>query len=76
MAAARRSIGRLAARLLGWALLGVGGLTVWGHLALGSGKGGEAFAMLLVVLGLPSFLAGAVVLWLTRGRSADGPPSD
>ncbi|MFD1627772.1 hypothetical protein [Azospirillum griseum] len=76
MAAARRSIGRLAARLLGWALLAIAALTLWAHLALGSGKGGEAFAMMLVVLGVPSFLAGAVVLWLTRGRPTGGPPTD
>ncbi len=76
MAAAKRSIGRLAARLLGAVLLAVAALTVWGYVALGSGKGGEAFAMLALVIGLPSFLVGALVLWRARRRLADGPPAD
>lgn len=76
MAVVKRSIGRLVARLFGAVLLAIAALTVWGHLALGNGKGGEAFAMLVVVLGLPSFLAGSVVLWLARGRSTDDSPSD
>jgi hypothetical protein len=68
MAAVKRSIGRIVARLLGGASLVFSALTVWGYWAYSNGKGGEAFVMILLALGLPSFLAGAMILWFARGR--------
>ncbi len=76
MASASGSIGRRVARSLGWVLLVFSALTGWGYFALGGGKGGEAFVMGALALGLPSFLMGCVTLWLTRRRRADDAPSD